>query len=292
MNSLTYRVPAKINLYLKLTGKRTDGYNNICTIFQKISLHDQLTITKAKRGCTIDVEGRMPCSQKKNLIYRAYRLIKETVRFTGGVHFRLKKDIPVGSGLGGASADAAYALVGINKLYKLGLKSDLLLELGRKLGADVPFFLYPYSTALGIERGDFIIDLGRKPRYWLLLVVFDISLSTHEVYRNFRYPSRSQLDLTKLSHDVIMLSQFLATRKLLSCAKFLKNDLYHSACDKIPNIREVLHLLKKNNISPCSMTGSGPTIFALFTDKKNAQQAQQVLVSYKGIKTFICQTVH
>ncbi len=292
MNSLTFSPPAKINLYLRLTGKRKDGYNNICTIFQKISLCDKLIITKAKKGCTIIVDGPIPCSQKKNLIYQSYKLLKNKVNFKSGIHFYLKKNIPAGSGLGGASSDAAYTLYGINRLYKLGLKSNELLDLGRKLGADVPLFLYPYSTALGIERGDLIVDLGRKPRYWLLLVIFDISLSTRDVYKSFKYPSRAGLNLTKLSHDVIMLSQFLAKRDILSLGGFLQNDLYHVACLKEPNIRKVLHLLKKNNVPACLMSGSGPTIFGLFNYKKDAQRAQDVLVSYKGIKTFICQTVN
>ena len=238
------------------------------------------------------IEGQVPCSQKGNLIYHAYKLLKDTVSFHGGIHFQLKKYIPVGAGLGGASADAAYALLGINKLYKLRLNLNYLIELGRKLGADVPFFLYPYATALGIEKGDMIIDLGVKSWYWILLVVFDISLFTHEVYKTYQYPPRVQINLTKLSHEVIMLSQFLARRDILSLSRFLKNDLFRVASRKVPNIREILYLLKKNNAPACSMTGSGPTIFALFNYKKDAQQAQKVLVSYKGIKTFICQTVH
>jgi len=294
MSTITYKVPAKINLYLRLTGKRTDGFNNLCTIFQKISLSDTLCAAKSKRGCQITINGAvLPCTFRENLLYKAYKLLKDRTRFKGGVHFHLTKRIPHAAGLGGASSDCAYALKAINRLYSLGIDKKGLIEIGQQLGADVPLFLQPYKTALGVEKGDLLINLGKKPRFWVLLAIFSHGLSTKDVYSKVRYSKDFQINLTKISHEVIMLSQFLSDGTVISRPRLLKNDLEKIACSMMPEISEVLKALKKNWNCACSMTGSGSTVFALFSSKREAQQAHKALVSYSGIHSLVvCQTLH
>jgi 4-diphosphocytidyl-2-C-methyl-D-erythritol kinase len=294
MSGITYTVPSKINLYLRLSGKRPDGFNNLCTVFQKISLSDTLKARKIPRGCRITVHGeKPPCSLRENLLYKAYRLLKTKRRFTGGVSFDLTKNIPHGAGLGGASADCAYALRAINDLYALNIDKQELMEIGSALGSDVPLFLQPYNTALGIGRGDLLINLGNKPRFWVLLVIFSRRLSTRAVFSNVKYSKDFQLNLTKTKREVIMLTQFLSDRRIMSRPGLLKNDLEPVAFSLMPEISEVLKKLKKIKNCACLMTGSGSTVFGLFTDKHEARQAQKALVSYSCIDSLVvCQTLH
>lgn len=294
MSGITYTVPSKINLYLRLSGKRSDGFHNLCTVFQKISLADTLKAQKIRRGCRITMRGDLPpCTLRHNLLYKAYSLLKKKTRFTGGVAFDLTKKIPHGAGLGGASADCAYALRAINELYSLHIDKHKLMEIGSALGSDVPLFLQPYNTALGIGRGDLLVDLGDQPRFWVLLVIFSRRLLTREVFSNVKYSKDFQLNLTKTKREVIMLTQFLSDRRIMSRPGLLKNDLEASACSMMPEIAEILKILKKMKNCACLMTGSGSTVFGLFTDKREARQAQKALVSYSCIDSLVvCQTLH
>ncbi|MBU1862949.1 MAG: 4-(cytidine 5'-diphospho)-2-C-methyl-D-erythritol kinase [Candidatus Omnitrophica bacterium] len=291
MNSLTVNVPAKINLYLRLTGKRKDGYNSLCTIFQKINLYDRLTLKKAK-GFRLIIDGITPCSVKENTIYKAYRLLKSSTRFKGALHVHLTKRIPAGSGLGGASADAAYTLLGMNRLFKLGLNQFQLLELGKKIGADVPFFLHKYPVALGVERGDLLINLPVRRKYWILLVIYEKKLSTKKVYKAFNYLAGFRMSLTKLSREVTILSLNFKQGKLVSLGKALKNDLTSVACSLMPEVKDILRSIKECGASACAMTGSGPTVFALFKNKREVQAARERLLEHRGFKTIVCQTLH
>jgi len=243
--TLTFRTPAKINLYLKLTGKRKDGYNNICTVFQKISLYDTISIAKQKRGFSLEVTGSVPCTVKENLMYKAYYLVKSQIRFSGGISIVLQKNIPVGAGLGGASSDAAYTLIGINSLYNLRLNLNDLANLGSRIGADVPLFIYPYTSALGIERGDMLVNFGLKSKFWVLLIIFDASLSTKRVYKKYQYPITTRINLTKVRREVIMLSQFFSQRNILSLGSFLKNDLCRSAFSLMPEVQKIIRFLRQ-----------------------------------------------
>jgi len=277
-----------------LTGKRKDGFNNLCTVFQKISLSDSLSARKIARGCTIMPKGIIPpCSTRDNLIYKAYSVLKKKKRFTGGVAFTIEKSIPFGAGLGGASADCAYALQAVNDLYSLRIDKQELMDIGGSLGSDVPLFLQSYNTALGIEKGDKLIDLGKMPRYWVLLVFFDQPLSTQAVYSKVRYPKDFQINLTKIRREVIMLSQFLSNGKIVSSGSALKNDLSEVAFKVMPEIKDVLKALKQKCKCACAMTGSGSTVFAIFRTKRDAHQAEKQLVSYTGINSMVvCRTLH
>jgi 4-diphosphocytidyl-2-C-methyl-D-erythritol kinase len=289
-----YSVPSKLNLYLRLTGKRKDGFNNLCTVFQKISLSDDLKVKKIPRGCTIIMHGNVPpCATRDNLMYRAYAMLKKKKRFKGGVKFEIVKNIPFGGGLGGASANCAYALIAINDLYSLKLAKQELIEIGSALGSDVPFFLHSYTTALGIGKGDQVIDLGKIPSYWVLVIIFKKPLATKDVYAKVRYPKDFQINLTKIQREVIMLSQFLSNGKIVSHGGVLKNDLSDVAFRLMPEISTVLKDLKKKCACACAMTGSGSTVFAIFSNTKDAHQAKKKLMSYTEIRSMVvCRTLH
>lgn len=291
MKKIRLCAPAKINTYLRLTGKRPDGFNNLYTVFQKISLADTLIIEKKPQGCSIETHGFKPCNVRDNLIYKAFMLIQKHYPFSGGIHCTLKKRIPAGSGLGGASSNAAQALLGMNRLYSLNLDQETLISFARKLGSDVPFFLSSSSRVLGIERGDVCVPLPSSQSYWVLLMFSSKPLSTKEIYKRVEYSPKRQIGLTKMRGDVIMLTQFLCSKELVYLDGFLKNDLSPIAFSVMPEIKGVLNFLKRHGVRNCAMTGSGPTLFGLFRYKHEAQQAQQLLRSYMRMKTCICKTI-
>jgi 4-diphosphocytidyl-2-C-methyl-D-erythritol kinase len=291
MKGLTLQAPAKINLYLRLMGKRRDGYNNLCIVFQKISLCDELYCEKSSQFRLVTERGD-PCPVKDNLVYKAYSIIRDYAGLKGSVSFHLKKNIPIGAGLGGGSSDAAATLLGINRLYKLNLNHNVLIDLGKKIGADVPFFLSPYNSALGIERGDVLIDFGLKANYWILLGIFDKPLSTKLVYERFSYPKHFQISLTKLTHEVIILSHFFNRKDVAALEKVLKNDLYPTARNLYPEIGCVIKDFTDRSFKTYCMSGSGPTVFAICRTKKEAEIAKKKVLSYKKVKVEICQTAN
>ena len=154
MKSITLSAPAKVNLFLKVLNKRSDGYHNIYTLFERISLADKITITAIPCGIEVSSDKFITADPKDNLVYRAAELIlkKGKVGVKKGVKIRVAKRIPIAAGLGGGSSDAGAVLMGINRLFDLKLKQAELVKLGNKLGADVPFFLLNTPFASGDRR--------------------------------------------------------------------------------------------------------------------------------------------
>ncbi len=169
------RIPAfaKINLRLDILGKRTDGFHELRTIFQTISLHDDLRLRPSRsQEISLTVEGNQPLSAEppeKNLVYRAVDALRRELKIRAGVRIELKKSIPAGRGLGGGSSDAAAALLGYLRLTKKRLPAARLLEIASSLGADVPFFLLG-GRALGVNKGDEIYPLPDIPKLQILVV--------------------------------------------------------------------------------------------------------------------------
>ena len=152
MQDIRVRAHAKINLYLDVVGKREDGYHNLETIFHSIDLHDDVVIRKQdKKGVTIRCEHPGVPSDSRNLAYRAAQCLSDEVAGIGGVAIDIYKRIPVAAGLAGGSANAAAVLHGVNQLFELGFTQDVLMRLGRRLGADVPFCLHG-GAALGTRH--------------------------------------------------------------------------------------------------------------------------------------------
>ncbi|HUK31285.1 MAG TPA: hypothetical protein VLV89_09240, partial [Candidatus Acidoferrum sp.] len=173
MPSIRLRAFAKVNLRLEIIGRRSDGFHELRTIFQTISLHDTLELS-VQRGSRIDfsIEGNDSLaaeSARGNLVYRAIEAARRELRWRRGIRARLVKRIPVGRGLGGGSSDAAAALIGMMRLTQKEIPATRLIEIGSSLGADVPFFLFG-GTALGIGRGDETYPLPDAPRSTVLVV--------------------------------------------------------------------------------------------------------------------------
>lgn len=271
MRSLTLVSPAKLNLILYVLGKRRDGYHELLTLFHRISLGDTLRLQKRSTGL------RLVCSHPRvpkqtNLITKAFHLLKARHPFSGGVTVRLMKRIPIGGGLGGGSSNAATFLLGMNRLFRLGLTPKELIELGRRLGADLSFFISGARHAIGRARGDEIEPLPFKRRLWFLLLPASRGLSTRRVYQGLRDSTR-RVSLTKVNHDVRMASAFLEKGNLSRAERFLANHLTPSAEQIRPLLRKRRERLRGLHLGACQMSGSGPTLFILFTSRPKAEHA-------------------
>jgi len=185
MHSITLRSPAKLNLILKVINKRPDGYHNLKTLFERTDLCADIRLTPNKTG-TIRVFCNHPRVPKgpRNLVYRIAKILKEEHNISQGISINIKKRIPVAAGLGGGSSNAATVLLGLNRIWGLSLSRKKLLEYGRKVGSDVPFFLHNCSWGVGTDRGDRIRAVPITRKLWHVLVVPCVQLYSREVFRD------------------------------------------------------------------------------------------------------------
>jgi len=267
--------PAKLNLALHVLRKRKDGYHELCTLFHRISLRDTLCLQKRRSGIRLSCfHPKVP--KKNNLVVRAFELLKTETQFSGGVSVRLIKRIPVGGGLGGGSSNAGAFLLGMNRLFRLGLSQSKLVKLGARLGSDVPFFISGARHALGEGRGEKVRPVTFRRRLWFLLIRSGRGLSTRRVYQGFR-PKSPRASLTRVEHGVKIASTFLAKGKVAQASEFLQNDLVESAERMRPSLMRMRAQLSDTQLGTCHMSGSGPTQFFIFLSRKQALQALQKL---------------
>jgi 4-diphosphocytidyl-2-C-methyl-D-erythritol kinase len=281
------RLPAfaKINLCLDILGKRPDGFHELRTIFQTISLHDELRLRRSPRpGISLSIHGNATLSQepvRKNLVYRAIETLQHELKVRSGVEVELRKKIPSGGGLGGGSSDAAAALLGYLRLHKKTLRPARLLEIAATLGADVPFFLFG-GRALGVNRGDEIYPLTGIPKRPIVVVVPDrIRVSTADAFRWVHAPS-----LTK-SAATPKLWEFCA---LCSSAQGagLSNDFERSVFQRHPQLAAIKRALLRVGAAEASLAGSGSAVFGVFPSPALARRAA---VGFPDDQTFVCETV-
>jgi 4-diphosphocytidyl-2-C-methyl-D-erythritol kinase len=271
MDQITVFSPAKLNLYLRVIRRLPDGYHELVTLFQRISLGDTLRLAKRRQGLSLrcDVPG-LSCGPD-NLISRAYDLLKERFPHLGGVRIFLRKKIPIGAGLGGGSSNAAHFLLAMKKLYKLPISTPELMRLGRRLGADVPFFIRDIPTAIGLNRGDQIKPVKIKGTLWFLLVTDNKGLSTKKVYQKLR-PPRPARSLTQTLHVVRMLCFFLSRKEAGRIAALMHNDLEGPSFELRARLKRRLERLAVVGRGAARMSGSGPTLFVVFPHQHEAKQ--------------------
>jgi 4-diphosphocytidyl-2-C-methyl-D-erythritol kinase len=257
--------PAKINLRLEILRKREDGYHEIRTIIQKISLHDTLYFSlRPERGIRIITNDPSLPTGRKNLIYQAVRALLERSDYRGGVEVLIEKRIPLGAGLGGGSSNAAAALNALNQLLRLKMNQKELMEEGVKIGADVPFFLFK-GAAIGTGIGERLRKIT-LPTFWYLLINPNYEVSTRWAYQNSI--------LTKTEYHINLHKLF---RSKNGIARLLRNDLERVIALKYPEIDLMKELLLSAGAAGALMTGSGPTVFGLFPDEKKALKAYKKL---------------
>jgi len=270
MDRVLRRAYAKINIGLNVISRRIDGYHNIETLFQQIDLFDQIEL-KRTTGSKIIIhcdDRRVPTNQN-NICYKAVELFQERTSIKQGVEIAIQKRIPIGAGLGGGSSNAAATLEGLAQLWQSRIAQNELLEIGSKLGADVPFFLSG-GTALASGFGEKITPVALPFSFHCLLIYPNIEISTTWVYKNFTFVLTKTKKSIKLSH---FFSQKPDMRHL---KRMVTNDLEEVVFKQYPLLSQIKQLLYRKGAFFASMSGSGSTIYGLF---KNFFEAVVVMRS-------------
>ncbi len=267
MKTLTLRSPAKLNLHLKILRKRTDGYHELLTLFHRISLADTIIIRKSSRDFKLTTNIPSLETGEGNLITKAYRALQEKFPELGGVSVRLTKRIPLGGGLGGGSSNAAVFLLGMKKLFRLKLSRQELFSIGKKLGADVPFFLLEARQAMAWGIGDKLQQVPCRTRLGFLLLVTNQGLNTKKVYQELDWSGRP-LSLTKERRIAKILRSFLEGKRIREASTCARNDLEIPAFCLMPSVRKAMAVLKGLGAPFVLMSGSGATVFAAFSSRK------------------------
>jgi 4-diphosphocytidyl-2-C-methyl-D-erythritol kinase len=283
---------AKLNLYLAVLRKRKDTYHNLETIFERIDLGDTICL-KSRRDNRITIStnsARIP-QDRRNLAWRAARLLREHRGIERGVDIRIIKRIPVGSGMGGGSSNAASVLTGLNRLWKLGLSRSQLVGLGKKLGADVPFFLYDTPFARGTQRGDCIgpVDILRKARFWHVVVMPRIQVSTPLVYQKWDMLPR-KVRLTKSHSNVRLLLLALKKKDFSLIGAHLFNSLEQVSLALYPEIGYIKEKLATLGLKSILMSGSGPAVFGMVSSRKEAHSLGRQLKRTRRWHVYVTRT--
>ncbi|HLL69969.1 MAG TPA: 4-(cytidine 5'-diphospho)-2-C-methyl-D-erythritol kinase [Pyrinomonadaceae bacterium] len=279
---------AKINLTLRVHGRRDDGYHEIQTVFQTITLHDELTFERAGHEQVELICDDAPADiprDETNLVYRAAVALRERFGVTSGARVALRKNIPSGGGLGGGSSNAAVALVGLARLWEIDADRPALARIGAGLGADVPFFLTG-GTALGTGRGTSIHTLADAPHAHLLVVTPNVKVSTAEAYKALDAPA-----LTKPISPVNLAVSRTQAEISGSLPAALANDFERVVYRLHPEIERARDALTASGASGALLAGSGASVFGLFDGAEHRAQAQASLTIEAGWQVFACTTL-
>ena len=275
---------AKVNLRLEILGRRADGYHDLRTIFQSLTLHDSLRLALTSgRGIDLRVEGNRElaaASAKDNRVYRALAALRSELQLRQGIRAELHKRIPAGRGLGGGSSDAAAALAGLLRLSGKRIAPERLIEIASGLGADVPFFLSG-GRALGVSRGDEIYPLPELPRRMVLVVSpRDIGVNTREAYG---WLGRG------------LTTKAVTPRLWAFCALCwspsggaLRNDFEAAVFRRHPRLSEIKRGLLEQGAADASLAGSGSAVYGMFTSPAKARRAAR---TFPEDAVFLCATL-
>jgi len=274
---LTVKAPAKINWSLFVLDKREDGYHNILSLLHCIGLYD---ILEFELSDTLTLESGLDLPCERNLVYKAASLLKNYSGTEKGARIILKKEIPLGAGLGGGSSDAAFALMALNNLWELDLGKSELKVLGSALGSDVPFFFDgPLAEAEG--RGERLTSLPVARSYVLLLVKADCSVSTSWAYGALDGEGEGKVEkMENKMNNIQLIYRALAAGDVYSIAGNAHNDFENAVIRHYPVIGAVKERLLKNGAVMALMSGSGSTVFGLFEDENAALTAAGNFQSY------------
>ncbi len=255
MTTLSLQAPAKINLCLSVLAKRPDGYHEVRMLMQAVGLFDEVSVSLAPSGVSVQCEPGTAPQGEENIAHRAARLMLERAGPGQGISIFIRKNIPLAAGLGGGSSDAAAVLTACNQLLRLGMRREGLAEIGAILGMDVPFFFYgPTATAGG--RGEILKSLPAPPGFWVLLANPGFATSTAWVYKNVNLGLTKKVDCNKIIG--------LGVGQI---AQSLHNDLESVTAAAHPVIGEMKLALLEQGALGALMSGSGPTVFGVFDDE-------------------------
>ncbi|WP_281883868.1 4-(cytidine 5'-diphospho)-2-C-methyl-D-erythritol kinase [Paenibacillus sp. YYML68] len=273
------KAPAKINLSLDVLHKRSDGYHEVEMIMTMVDLADRLEMQELPRDTIIisSQAGYIPLDEK-NLAFQAARLIKERYQVKQGVYIHLDKKIPVAAGLAGGSSDAAAALRGLNRLWRLGIGTEELQKLGAELGSDVPFCVTG-GTAVARGRGEKLEHIESPPQCWVVLAKPPINVSTSEIYGKLK---ASEIQRHPSTANVI---QAIQEKRFDLLCQELGNVLEEVTLRLYPEVRQLKDIMTRLGADGVLMSGSGPTVFGLVSKEAKIPRI------YNGLRGF-CKDVY
>jgi len=273
VNSSPFKIqaPAKLNVRLKVTGRRADGYHELVSIMVPVSLFDSLEVTVTDPGrIHLTSCGFSVPEDESNLVVRAAASFLARADIETGLDLRLTKRIPVAAGMGGGSSDAAATLLVLNAMWAGALSPQALHDLGSQIGADVPFFLHG-KPALARGIGDNLDPIGEWPEWCYVIVVPPFQIATSRVYRDFQ--------LKKLTRDELLFIKTILDHDTANISEILENDLETVTSASFPIIDTIKKALIEAGAEGALMTGSGPSVFGVFRSLKEAESARQHLIS-------------
>jgi 4-diphosphocytidyl-2-C-methyl-D-erythritol kinase len=298
---LTLKAPAKVNWFLKICGLRNDGYHDIKTLMQKISLYDVFSFSLSD---TLEVTSDLQLPAKQNLVYKAARLLKQKYSVDAGAAIHLAKNIPIAAGLGGGSSDAACTLIGLNTLWSLKRDIKDLAVCAEQLGSDIPFFLYDNLSYVE-GKGEKLTPCKADNPFPIVLVKPHISVSTKWAYENFKKNTVQSPTFRdahghninsdfheKLTKNIDTLDNIRYFFQAIRSAKIYKNTEYFNDLESVtiknfPVIGDIKRRLCKEGALFTLMSGSGPTVFGVFNTHEDAVSASK---SFKEFWTAVLQT--
>ncbi len=270
--------PAKINLHLEVYPRREDGFHDLLSVFQSISLVDEVEARSLKSKDVCSIEGDFDFPPERNIMHRAWELFRRETGFAGGVAFSVKKRVPEGAGLGGGSSNAAAALRALNRLSGLELPPEDLARIGAMAGSDVPFFCLE-SAALVSGRGDRVSGLPPRTDYAVLLVVPRIHISTRSAYEWL--DAAGSLSRPETDRESALRRSFL--RDSPSDWRFF-NSFYPVLSERAPVFAEIRKELVGLGAAYAGLSGSGSGMFGVFPDRRDAERAGKVMEEGRAVK--------
>jgi 4-diphosphocytidyl-2-C-methyl-D-erythritol kinase len=272
--NIKIRCFAKINLGLAVINKRKDGYHNIETVVQSISLSDIIKIKETEKETKIFCSNPEVPQNRENLVFKGINLLKERYSLNKNFEIEIEKNIPAGSGLGGGSSNVANVLLGLNKIYKLNLKYKELLNLSKEIGSDVGFFLKG-GTAFLEGRGEKIKKLPDL-YFWAVIVKPEFSISTSWAYRNLKkYSEKGKIK------NVL---NIVKNKDIKKFSYFLKNDFEEIVKEKYPEIENIKREFIKYGAIFSSLSGTGSAVFGIFENRDSAEKTEEIFKKrYKDV---------
>lgn len=275
---------AKINLQLLILGKRDDGFHELFTIFQTVSLRDSLTF-EISDALTLTSNLKYLPTDERNLVIRAAKALQQRFGLNMGAAIHLEKRIPSPGGLGGGSSNAATALIGLRRLWEIDATDNHLNDIAAEIGSDAPFFLYG-GTAIGIGRGEVIEPIGDLEAKFMLIVTPKVRVSTR---RAFERINAATLTKEALNHNLQVCRSEAESLDLHHSA--LINDFEASVFSAYPEIKRVKDTLLDLGAVNAAMSGSGASVFAIFDKEETRQSAQKALDREINWRKFAVATV-
>jgi 4-diphosphocytidyl-2-C-methyl-D-erythritol kinase len=263
--TLIIGAPAKVNLFLQVLSRRPDGFHDINSLFQAVSLFDRIRFTLTENDgieLTLEKQCDLPTGSD-NLIAAAWSMMQKEFNLSGGLKVGLEKNIPIGAGLGGGSSDGAATILACNILFQLGLSADTMMALGARIGSDVPFF-FSGGQALVSGRGEILRELQAPIDYWIVLVTPNFQISTANSY------AALSLTLTE-KEQKFNLGRHRTADELVESLRVADNDFEANHLISYPEIRQIRDELLKSGARLARLSGSGPTVFGIYREAPGSE---------------------